>query len=38
MGSLFDQSAHLVLDAICVLLMEKLGAKETDLETRHTNL
>lgn len=38
MGSLFDQSAHLVLDAICVLLMEKLGGKETDLETRHTNL
>jgi 6-phospho-3-hexuloisomerase len=38
MGSLADQSAHLLLDAVIVLLMDRLGVKEAETKVRHTNL
>ena len=38
MGSLFDQSTHLLLDAVCVLLVQRLGRTMGDLRSRHTNL
>jgi 6-phospho-3-hexuloisomerase len=38
MGSLADQSAHLLLDAVVVLLMDRLNVKEEATKARHTNL
>jgi 6-phospho-3-hexuloisomerase len=38
MGSLADQSVHLLLDALIVLLMHHLGVDADEMKARHTNL
>ncbi len=38
MGSVADQSVHLLLDAVIVLLMHRLGIDAEDMKARHTNL
>jgi 6-phospho-3-hexuloisomerase len=38
MGSLAEQSVHLLLDAVVVMLMYRLGVKAEEMRARHTNL
>jgi 6-phospho-3-hexuloisomerase len=38
MGSLADQSVHLLLDAVVVILMHRLAVKAEQMQARHTNL
>ena len=38
MGSLFEQSSHLLLDAAVLRLMERMGVDEAAMYARHANL
>ncbi|MTI81078.1 MAG: SIS domain-containing protein [Firmicutes bacterium] len=38
MGALFEQAQLLMLEMVIVLLIEKLGVTESDMEKNHTNL
>ncbi len=38
MGSLAEQSVHLLLDAVVVMLMVRLGVQAEEMRARHTNL
>ena len=38
MGTLFEQSSQLFLDAVVLFLMEKLGCTAVDMKQNHTNM
>ena len=38
MSNLFEQNLIIILDTLTILLMEKMGIKEDELQSRHANL